>query len=91
MDAIRLDEHEFDLSEALDRVEEGVTMEITRDGRPVATLAPAEPDTDAGKRPAPHPSWKEAGVDWDEIRRFRESLPYDPTNSVLEMREEDPY
>lgn len=88
MDAIRLDEHGFDLSGALERVEAGATVEITREGRPIATLTHIRT---ADNRSAPHPSWKEAGVDWDEIRRFRESLPYDPTNSVLAMREEEPY
>ncbi len=92
MDAIRLDAREFDIERALDEVQGGATVEITRDGRPVATLAPVWRDTHpASDRPAPHPSWKEAGVDWDEIRRFRESLPYDPTNSVEEMRREDRY
>ena len=91
MDAIRLDEHEFDLGRALDQVEAGTTVEITRDGRPAATLAPAAPGMSEGERPAPHPSWKEAGIDWDEIRRFAATLPYDPTNSVEEMRREDRY
>ena len=45
MDAIRLDEREFDLSRALDEVSGGATVEITRDGRAVATLAPAAGDT----------------------------------------------
>ena len=91
MDAIRHDERDFDLGRALAEVESGATVEITRDGRPIATLAPVAPTTGENERAAPHPSWKEAGVDWDEIRRFRESLPYTPTNSVLAMREEDPY
>ena len=89
MDAIRLDAREFDIERALHEVEGGATVEITRDGRPVATLAPVAPDARA--RPAPHPSWKEAGVDWDEIRRFTATLPYDPTNSGEEMRREDRY
>lgn len=92
MDAIRLDAREFDIERALDEVQGGATVEITRDGRPIATLAPVAPDTPpASDRPAPHPSWKEAGVDWDEIRRFTATLPYDPTNSVEEMRREDRY
>ena len=92
MDAIRLDAREFDIERALDEVEGGATVEITRDGRPVATLAPVPPDLPReSERPAPHPSWKEAGVDWDETRRFAATLPYDPTNSVEEMRREDRY
>ena len=89
MDTIRLDAREFDLDRALDEVSGGATVEITRDGRAVATLAPVAPDPQT--RPVPHPSWKEAGVDWDEIRRFAATLPYDPTNSVEEMRREYRY
>ena len=92
MDAIKLDAREFDIDRALDEVQGGAPVEITRDGRPVATLAPVAQDMPReSERPAPRPSWKEAGVDGDEIRRFRESLPYDPTNSVEEMRREDRY
>ena len=91
MDAIRLDAREFDLDRALDEVAGGATVEIIRDGRPVATLAPVAANTRDVERPAPHPSLKEAGVDWDEIRRFAATLPYDPSNSVEEMRREARY
>lgn len=92
MDGIRLDEHEFELSGALDRVEAGATVEITREGRPIAMLAPVvaeAPSQDADL--SPREQWKAAGIDWEEIGRFAATLPYDPTNSVEEMRREARY
>lgn len=84
MDAIRLDDGDWRLSDLVERVEAGESFEIVRGERVVATLAPGGP---ARPEPsAPHPSWREAGIDWDEIRRFAATLPYDPTNSVVEMR-----
>lgn len=89
MDAVRLKEHELDVHAMIDRVEAGQTVEVVRDGRVVAKVSPPEPS--AAERPTPHPSWKEAGVDWDEIARFAATLKYDPTNSVVEMRKEARY
>ncbi len=92
MDAIRLDEHGFDLSGALDRVEAGATVEITREGRPIAMLTPIAPEqlSQDGDL-SPREQWKAAGVDWEEIGRFAATLPYDPTTSVVEMRREARY
>lgn len=89
MEAIRLGEDRWELDDLVGRVEAGETIDIMREGRLVAKVVPAEPSE--GERVAPHPSWKEAGVDWEEIRRFRESLPYDPTNSVVDMRKQARY
>ncbi len=92
MDAIRHDERDFNLGRALDEVESGATVEITRDGRPVATLRPLAPDPPPQATGlSPHEQWLAAGVDWDEIARFAATLPYDPTNSVEEMRREARY
>lgn len=88
MDAVRLDEG-WNLRELVERAEAGETVEIMRGDRVVAKVVPGEPPR--AERPESHPSWKEAGFDWDELRRFRESLPYDPTDSVEEMRRQARY
>jgi antitoxin (DNA-binding transcriptional repressor) of toxin-antitoxin stability system len=78
MDVLRFDEREVDWPGLVERVEAGATVEILRGGHVLATVTP-------GPR-TPHPSWAGAGVDWDELRRFRESLPPDPVDSVAAMR-----
>ena len=89
MDVVRLGEGRWELDELVERAEAGETVDIMREGRVVAKMVPAEPGRPE-KRES-HPSWKEAGVDWDEIERFAKTLPHDPTNSVVEMRKKARY
>lgn len=89
MDAVRLGEGRWELDKLVERVEAGETIDIMREGQVVAKMVPADA---AQEEPhVPHPSWKKAGIDWDEIRRFAATLPYDPTNSVVEMRKQARY
>lgn len=65
------------LSEILDRVEAGETVTITRRGRPVARVSGIV----ARKKP----------IDFDALRRFRESMPMSERSSadiIREMRDE---
>lgn len=65
------------LSELVDRVEAGETVDITRRGKLVARLCPVE---------QPRPP-----IDWAAIDALRESLPYYDGDSVAEMRAENRY
>jgi prevent-host-death family protein len=68
------------LSKLLDRVEEGEEVVITRRGKPVARVSRV-------KR-APEP------IDWDEIDRIRESMPFQEESAgdfIRRMRDEDRY
>lgn len=91
MEVVRLTEREADWDGVVERVESGVTVKIMRGDQVLATVTPGEMAEPVPQRPTPHPSWKAAGIDWDEIRRFRDSLLYDPTNSVEEMRKQARY
>jgi prevent-host-death family protein len=77
MSAVMLADAKARLSELVDRVEAGETVDITRRGKLVARLCPVE-------KPKPP-------IDWAAIDALRESLPYYDGNTVLEMRAEDPY
>lgn len=89
MDAIRLDEGRWELDELVDRVEAGESIDIMRGGRLVANVVPVE------VRALPEPAQPMTDVEWKallaEMRTFRASLPYDPSNSVEEMRREARY
>lgn len=61
------------LSELLDRVERGEEIVITRRGKPVAKVS--------GLRRKLEP------IDWDEIDRIRESMPFQETPSVELIRQ----
>lgn len=68
------------LSELLDRVEQGEEIVITRRGKPVAKVS--------GLRRKLEP------IDWDEIDRIRESMPFQEESAgdfVRRMRDEDRY
>lgn len=77
MDAVNLADAKARLSELIDRVEAGETVDILRRGKLVAKLTPPEPARQA--------------IDWEALDKLRASLPYDPTNSVVEMRKLDRY
>lgn len=67
------------LSEVVDRVEAGESIEITRRGRLAAIIVP--PETKAKKQP----------IDVEELRRFRETMPYQEisaTDLIRQMRDE---
>lgn len=52
------------LSEIVDRVEAGESIEITRRGKPVAKIGPTEKQREL--KP----------IDFDALRKLRESMPY---------------
>ena len=89
MDVVRIDERDVDWARLSECVESGAKVEVMRGEQVLATVTSGGPT--GPERKAPHPSWKAAGVDWDEIRRFRDGLTYDPTNSVVEMRKQARY
>jgi prevent-host-death family protein len=72
------------LDELVDRAEAGESIEIMRDGRPVARLAPIENST----RPTQAPRKK---VDVDALRRLTDSLPPQTEGIVREMRDSARY
>ncbi len=76
MVTVSLAEAKTHLSDILDRVEAGETVVITRRGRPVARVTPAEKE----KKPLP----------LEELARFRESMPSFPASKMIsEMRDEE--
>lgn len=77
MEAINLADAKARLSELVSRAEGGEEVQISRRGRPVAKLVPLHP----AKR----------AINLAALRAFRSTLPYDPVNSVLEMRKLDKY
>ncbi len=77
MEAVNLAEAKARLSELIGRAEAGEEVQISRRGRPVIRLVPIE----APRKP----------IDLDALRALRESLPHDPTSSVVEMRKLDRY
>jgi prevent-host-death family protein len=77
MESLNIAEGQARFSELVTRAESGETVEITRGGRPVCKLVPIE----SPRQP----------IDWEAIRAFAATLPYDPTNSVEEMRKLDRY
>lgn len=80
MDSYSLADAKARLSELVDRVEAGETVEITRRGRTVAKVVPAE-------RP-PQP------IDWEALERLRARLPAQKEGAgefVRRMRDTDRY
>lgn len=89
MDAVRLGEGHWKLDEVVGRAEAGETVEIMRGGRVVAKLVPAgNGAVTPPEKPMTHEEWR---AFLDELDRFRATLPYDPSNSVEEMRREARY
>ncbi len=80
MDSYSLADAKARLSELIDKVEAGETVEITRRGKTVAKVVPAE------KRLKP--------IDWDSLRRFTASQPMQKQGAgefVRWMRDTDRY
>jgi prevent-host-death family protein len=77
MDAVSLAEAKAHLSELIDRVEAGETVEITRRGRLAARLVPPE----TPRKP----------IDVDALKRLTDSLPLQEEGFVRKMRDSDRY
>jgi prevent-host-death family protein len=78
MDSYSLADAKARLSELIDRVEAGETVEITRRGKPAAKLVPAE-------RPL-------KPIDWDALARLRARMPFQEKGAaelIREMRDSD--
>jgi prevent-host-death family protein len=60
------------LSELLDEVERGGSVQISRRGKPVARLVPVAESEEADRRRA-----------WDELRELRKRMPKIPLAEVL--------
>lgn len=88
MDAVRLGEGRWELDELVGRAEAGETIHIMRGGRTVAKIVPVE--LHARERTSPEKVEARKAI-WEELRRVRATLPYDPSNSVEEMRREARY
>lgn len=73
MDSYSLADAKARLSELIDKVEAGETVEITRRGKPAARLVPTE------KKLKP--------IDWDALERLRASLPYQEKSAAELIRE----
>lgn len=82
MDAIRLSDAEGHLSDLVDRVEAGESLDITRDGRAVARLVPVENAA---------PVIPRKPIDVDALRALSATLPFDPTDSVTLLRNQSRY
>ena len=74
MEAVSSDDFMARPAEMLERAAAGEELQISRAGRPVAKLVPAEAE--------PKP------FDWGALKAFTDSLPLDPTESVVEMRKQ---
>lgn len=72
MEAVNLADAKARLSELVGRALSGEDIQISRRGKPAVRLVPLEAD----KQP----------FDWAALKAFRETLTYDPTDSVVEMR-----
>ena len=68
MDTITIEEAEARLAELAHRVEQGETIVVTRDGRPVLDLVPHKRILPARRRPANPP--RSGGVDLEAGRKF---------------------
>ena len=80
MDSYSLADAKARLSELIDRVEAGDTVEITRRGKTVARVMPAQP--------AVKP------IDWDDLRGFTDSQPVQKEGAgelIRRMRDTDRY
>ncbi len=80
MDSYSLADAKARLSELIDKVEAGETVEITRRGKPVATVAPV-------RRPL-------QPIDWDALKRFTDTQPIQQESAgvlVRRLRDENRY
>lgn len=80
MSEVSVAEAKAHLSAILDRVERGEEVVITRRGKPVAKVS------GVAKKLEP--------IDWDEIDRIRESMPFQEESAgdfMRRMRDEDRY
>lgn len=73
METYNLADAKARLSELIDRVEAGETVEITRRGKPAARLVPPEKPLRL--------------IDWEALRRLRESLPWQEKGAAEMIRE----
>ena len=80
MDSYSLADAKARLSELIDKVEAGKTVEITRRGKPVAKVVPAER--------------KRKPIDFAALERLRAKLPYQDQSAgefIRHMRDTDRY
>ena len=77
MEAVNLAEAKARLSELVGRAAAGEDVCISRRGEPIVRLVAIKP--------------AKKTIDWDALAAFRDSLPFDPTESVVEMRKQDRY
>lgn len=80
MTAITLAEAKEKLGELIDRVAQGETVEILRDGQPVAQLTPPRP--------------KKQPIDFERLRRLWEKMPpqsEDAGTFMRRMRDDERY
>lgn len=77
MEGFNIAEAKAQFSELIGRAEAGETVEIMRRGKPVARIIPAE----RPRKP----------IDWAAIDALRDSLPFDPLDTVAEMRKQARY
>jgi prevent-host-death family protein len=73
MTEVTVAEAKAHLSQLLDRVEQGEEVVITRRGKPVARVSSIQR--------------KLTPIDWNEIDRIRESMPFQDTPSVELIRQ----
>jgi prevent-host-death family protein len=85
MGAYSLAQAQEQLAHLVDEALTGEVVTITRDGRPVVTLAPTEPE----KQPEPEPLTDEYLEGMRKRRALRPSLGGDSVTLVREMREEE--
>ncbi|MDP1027192.1 type II toxin-antitoxin system prevent-host-death family antitoxin [Sphingomonas sp. KR1UV-12] len=81
MDAYSLSDADARLNDLVDRAAAGERVEIERGGRIVARVIPAGIEAAAETR----------GFDWRAYFESIKHFPFDPTNSVVEMRKEARY
>ncbi len=80
MDSYSLADAKARLSELIDKVEAGETVEITRRGKPVANVVPARPPLQP--------------IDWDALKRFTDAQPVQRESAgmlVRRIRDENRY
>jgi prevent-host-death family protein len=81
MYAISLAEARQRFDELIDRVEAGETVEITRDGHPVARIEPIEVASEAPRKP----------IDVEAPRALTSRMTLQKSDFVREMRDSDRY
>lgn len=77
MEAVNLAQAKARLSELVGRAEAGEDIRISRRGRPAVKLVPVE----VPKQP----------FDWSALKAFTDTLPFDSTESVVELRRQSRY